>query len=623
MDSYKVATLADIQEIEKVPFGDRIKLFNTYDIIKQGASFNPDAPAISLLLSGDQYNNPIQVIYREFWAKINQTANLLYDLGIGPGDVVSYVLPNLHYTHYIVWGGEAAGIIHAVNPLLEPSGIKEMCQAAGTKVLVALGEIPGTDIWQKVVAIRKDLPKLKAIVRIMGPSDEKEGIYGYDEVITKYSADKLDSKRIIDPQDVASIYGTAGTTGRPKLPCRTHFNEAAIATILQLISGSELKTGDTWLCGLPMFHGNATMATGIFPFSIGGHVVLLSPGGYRDPAILKNFFKIVERYRAVTFSCVPTVLSVLLDIPKKDADISSLRFVSCGAAPLSVDVFKRFEAHSGMIIVEGYGLTEGTLCSSLNPMYGERKIGSVGMRIPYQELKIFIEDGKDYREAKNNEIGCVCIKGPNVFKGYLEEEHNRGIWIGDGWLNTGDMGRLDADGYLWLTGRKKELIIRGGHNIDPAIIEEPLYRLPGVKFAAAVGRPDAHAGEIPVAYVQLQEGTSLATEQILAYLKKEMSEKAAIPKDVYILKEMPLTPIGKIFKPALRWDIIKRVFETDLKSLGKLVDSITVRVTEDKVYGSLATLSIKPADNVSSNLISDKVNEVLGRYTVKYKLEIC
>ena len=183
MEYYKIATLTDVEEIEKVPFHERIKISNTYDIIKQGASINPDAPAISLLLSGDQYASPIQVNYQEFWAKINQTANLFYDLGVGPRDVVSFLLPNLHLTHYVVWGGEAAGIVNPVNPLLEPSAIKEMCQAAGTKVLVALGEVPGADIWKKVVAIRNDIPKLKAIVRIMGPSNEKEGIYGYDEAL--------------------------------------------------------------------------------------------------------------------------------------------------------------------------------------------------------------------------------------------------------------------------------------------------------------------------------------------------------------------------------------------------------------------------------------------------------
>ena len=489
MKRYKVATLADIEEIEKVPLEERLKVSNTYDMIKQGAAVDPDAPAMSLILSGDEYDKPVQVTYREFLTKVTQTANLLHDLGIGPGDVVTYLLPNLLHTHYVIWGGETAGIVNPINPMLEPATMAHICQAAGTKVLVALGEYPGTDMWEKAMSIRKELPGLKAVIRVMGPSDEKEDIYGFDEVISKYNGDKLDSGRVIESREIASIYHTGGTTGTPKLAPRTHYNEVSIPTILQVSVG--LDPGETILCGLPLFHANATMATGAFPFSIGAHVVLLSPSGYRDPAIMRNFFKIVEHYRAVTFSCVPTVLSVLLDVPVEGTDISSLRYAICGAAPLSVELFKRFEAHSGMKILEGYGLTEGTLVSSVNPLYGERKVGSIGIRIPYQEMKIFVEDKDGWREAETDEIGCVCVKGPNVFPGYLEEEHNQGVWLEDGWFNTGDLGRQDADGTFWLTGRKKELIIRGGHNIDPLRSKTPCTNSPGSRW------PPPWAGRTP------------------------------------------------------------------------------------------------------------------------------
>jgi fatty-acyl-CoA synthase len=319
---------------------------------------------------------------------------------------------------------------------------------------------------------------------------------------------------------------------------------------------------------------------------------------------------------------VPTVLSVLLDVPVEGTDISSLRYAICGAAPLSVELFKRFEAHSGMKILEGYGLTEGTLVSSVNPLYGERKVGSIGFRIPYQEMKIFLEDATGWREAATDEIGCVCVKGPNVFSGYLEEEHNQGVWLEDGWFNTGDLGRQDADGTFWLTGRKKELIIRGGHNIDPLLIEDPLYQLPGVQVAAAVGRPDAHAGEVPLAYVQLQEGSDLTAEKILEHLKKEVGERAAIPKEVILLDEVPLTPVGKIFKPALRWDAIRRVYEAELQALGDMAESVEIEVTEDKVHGCLATIRVKPAAGASQQEIEDKVESILTRYTIRYKLEV-
>ncbi|MFH1629604.1 MAG: AMP-binding protein, partial [Pseudomonadota bacterium] len=427
---------------------------------------------------------------------------------------------------------------------------------------------------------------------------------------------------VIDPNDVASMYHTGGTTGTPKLAPHTHFNESAMA--FMVASATELKTGETAMCGLPLFHVNGTTVTGSFPFSIGAHVVLLGVMGYRDPTVMQNFYKIVEHYRAVTFSSVPTVLSVLLDIPKGDADISSLRYLVCGAAPLSVELFKRFEDHSGMKIIEGYGLTEGTCVSSVNPYHGKQKVGSIGIRLPYHEMKVFVLDDENrfVREAETDEIGSISIKGPNVFNGYLDEAHNRGIWPKKGWFNTGDLGREDADGYFWLTGRKKELIIRGGHNIDPAAIEGPLYSLPGIQVAAAVGRPDPHAGEVPVAYVQLQEGADLTPEQILDYLKREVGERAAIPKEVVILDQIPLTPVGKIFKPALRWEAIKQVYRKELQALGEMVDSVEITVREDKVHGSLAIITVRPASGVSAGEIENKVDEILARYTVRFHLEI-
>jgi fatty-acyl-CoA synthase len=456
----------------------------------------------------------------------------------------------------------------------------------------------------------------------MGPGDEKKGIYSFDELLPRYRDDRLDSGRFIEPEDIASMYHTGGTTGTPKLAPHTHFNETFMAYVTGAVT--ELNTGETTMCGLPLFHVNGTTVTGSTPFSMGAHVVILSARGYRDPAVMKNFYKIAERYRAVTFSSVPTILSVLLDTPKGDADLSSLRFVVCGAAPLSVELFRRFEEHSGLKVIEGYGLTEGTCVSSLNPFHGERKVGSIGLRLPYQDMKVFVvdDDGVFVREAAGNEIGSVCIKGPNVFNGYLDPAHNRKIWAMPGWLNTGDLGRQDEDGYIWLTGRKKELIIRGGHNIDPASIEEPLYRMKQVKVAAAVGSPDPHAGEVPVAYVELKDGENLTEEQIISYLRKEVGERAAVPRRAFVIARMPLTPVGKIFKPALRWEATKQVFENELSSLKGLCQMIEVKVGEDRVHGLLATINIRPAHGVSGEIILNKANDLLGRYPVHYSLNV-
>jgi fatty-acyl-CoA synthase len=616
---YTIATVADIEEIEKIPLSERITVKNTYELIQQGAGINPDAIAMSFMMTGDGYEQPQQITYRQFLGRLNQTANMFADLGVGPTDVVTYLLPNVPQTHFVLWGAEAVGIANPINPMLEADTIKDICIAAGTKVLVSLGEFPGTDIWQKVDSIRKEIPSLTHVVRVMGPTDEAENIYGYEEKVEQYPADRLAFDRVIDPDDIASLYHTGGTTGRPKLARRSHYNEVVLSW--DLMAGTELRPGETVMVGLPLFHCNGTCVTGLMPFSVGGHVVILSPMGYRDPAVMKNFYKIVEHYKPVFFSCVPTVLSVLLDIPVGDADISSLKYLICGAAPLSVELFNRFEEYSGMKILEGYGLTESTCASACNPKDGERKVGSIGMRLPYQQMKVVIldEEGNYVRDAERGEIGVICIKGPCVFKGYVEDVHNKGIWIQDEWFNSGDMGRQDEDGFFWLTGRRKELIIRGGHNIDPANIEEPLYKMPSVKVAAAVGRPDAHAGEVPVAYVEVSD-PSTTPEDLMEWARNNIGERAAIPKEIIIMDQIPLTAIGKIFKPALRWDATKRIYEKELEVLGELADSVEVTVAEHNVHGTNAEIRVKAAAGADPEALKKKVPEILARYTVHYDI---
>jgi fatty-acyl-CoA synthase len=621
-EKFLIRTMADIEAIEQVPISERFSENSTYELISKGAAIDPDAIAMSFLMNGDSYRQPQQVSYGQFIARIRQTANMLADMGVGPTDVVTYLLPNLPQTHFVLWGAEAAGIANPINPMLEAETIREICQAAGTKVLVALGELPGADIWDKVEAIRKSIPSLEKVVRVMGPSDAAEGIYGFEETVARYAGDRLTFDRVIHPDDIASLYHTGGTTGRPKLARRSHHNEVALTW--ELMAATELQPGEAVMVGLPLFHCNGTCVTGLLPFALGGHVVILSPSGYRDPSIMKNFYKIVEHFRPVFFSCVPTVLSVLLDIPVSGADISSLKYLVCGAAPLSVELFRRFEAHSGMKILEGYGLTEATCASCVNPKDGERKVGSIGLRLPYQQVKVMIADaaGRYVRDAGIDEIGVVCISGPTTFKGYVEEIHNRNIWIKPGWFNTGDMGRMDRDGFFWLTGRMKELIIRGGHNIDPATIEEPLYKMDGIRMAAAVGRPDAHAGEVPVAYVTLAENAALKESDIIEWARAHIGERAAVPKEVYIVEQIPLTAVGKIFKPALKWDAIERAYAGELTALGDLARSVMVKVSEDKVHGTRATIRIQTADGVDAEQIKSRVAELLARYTVHYALVV-
>jgi fatty-acyl-CoA synthase len=622
-ERFPIRGVEDIERLERVPLAERLPAQNTYELIRRGARLDPKKVALYFIPRGEDYDKPLAISYEQLWGRINQTANLFYDLGLRPGEVVSILLPNLPQTHFALWGGEAAGIANPINPFLGADQIKEIMRTAKAKILVALGPQPGVDIWEKVERIRKEL-KLEAVLQVGGPGDEKEGVYSFDELVGKYDPTKLTSRREIGPDEIASLFHTGGTTGLPKLAKHTHLNEVYDAWAIAVMGDFSEK--EVLLCGLPLFHVNGVIITGLTPFAFGATVVLLSPAGYRDRAIIQNFFKIIERYRATFFSAVPTVYAALLQVPLAGEDLSSLRYAICGAAPMPVELFREFERRTGVKILEGYGLTEGACASSVNPRDGERRVGSIGIRLPYQEMKTVIVDdqGRYVRDCRTDEIGLVVIKGPNVFPGYLQEEHNRGIWVAPGWLNTGDLGRQDKDGYFWLTGRAKDLIIRGGHNIDPATIEEPLYRHPAVALAAAVGRPDPYAGEVPMAYIVLKEGAKATEEELLEYCKRNIGEPMAVPKEIVFLERMPMTLVGKIFKPELRWDAVRRVYQRELEALEAegLAEKVEVKVGEHRVYGTLAEIMVKPKRGVDREQLERRVSELLKGYTIRYELKL-
>ena len=420
------------------------------------------------LPNGDSTAPAHEVTYLELLRKVTQAANAFHALGVGSNDVVSYVLPNLLETHYTIWGGEAAGIVNAVNPLLDPDHIAHILNEVQTKVLVTVGPTLGAALWEKVDAVRSRVPSLRAVLVVGEDQPLAPGVLPFAAELARQPGDRLVSGRRIERHDIASCFHTGGTTGLPKVAQHTHLNELADGWSGAVMLG--LSARDTLLCGLPLFHVNGVVVTGVVPFLVGAKVVLLGAEGYRSKTAIAHFWRNVERFRASFFSAVPTVYSSLLGVPIDGADVSSLRYAICGAAPMPPELIRKFEDATGVKILEGYGLTEGTCVSAVNPRDGVRPVGSIGLRIPYQQMKAVVldPDGRCARDCAVDEIGHLVIKGPNVFPGYKDENANRGIWIGDGWLNTGDLARQDADGRFWLTGRQKDLIIRGGHNLDPS-----------------------------------------------------------------------------------------------------------------------------------------------------------
>jgi len=317
-------------------------------------------------------------------------------------------------------------------------------------------------------------------------------------------------------------------------------------------------------------------------------VVWPGPAGYRDKALYTRFWKIVERYRIAAMSAVPTVYGTLAQIPV-DADISSLRLPITGASPLPSSVREDFARHTGRRLLEGYGLTEAT-CASTWTRPGEERPGSVGRALPGQQVKaVRIADDRSWTACAPGETGELMIGGPAVFAGYVTGPDLGGPRVSregvvrDGWLDTGDLGSVDAGGFVYLTGRAKDLIIRGGHNIDPRVIEEALLRHPGVRGAVAVGRPDRHSGEVPVAYVVPAGPGRVDEADLLAWAADAIGEPAARPKRIYPITAIPVTEVGKHFKPALAADAAVRAITEALAAAG-LTDA---RATAAHEHGRL------------------------------------
>jgi fatty-acyl-CoA synthase len=623
-----VSNLADVHQIESIPLAQRNLPTSTYAAIQRTAERMRDALALSFFLDAERLTEAHTWTYAELLADITRAANVFHDLGIGSDDVVAFVLPNLPETHFTIWGGEAAGIVMAINPMLDGPQIVELLHAAKAKLVVTLAPTPDNDLWQKIEANLAAAPSVQRVLWVSAApylpaataSKLTEAIavargrysqWSINDLHTQMAmqpSDHLKSGRKILSTDRSSYFCTGGTTGLPKIAVRTHGAEVFDAWALSATMQPRNKAY-TLFCGLPLFHVNGQLVTGLFPWMEGDHVVLGTPQGYRG-TVLARFWEIVAHYRINLFSGVPTIYAALLQQPINGLDISSLTYALCGAAPMPIELFREFERKTGVRILEGYGLTEAACASTSNPPGGESRVGSIGLRLAYQDMRTVIidEQGSFVRFAKVDEAGTIVIKGPNVFAGYLEESQNRSVWLeidGARWLNTGDLGREDGDGYFWLTGRKKELIIRGGHNIDPKQIEEALQAHPAIGMVAAVGCPDPYAGEVPVAYVQLRLGATVTTEELLEFAKRHISERAAVPKRIEILAQLPVTAVGKIFKPALQRMEIKQVILKEAAQLG--IAEIEIEVTQDPRRGMLAS--------ISTNANCEPLATVLGHYS--------
>lgn len=615
-------SLADLKAIENESSWEaRDVPVTIYQMLTRTKEAFPNRPAVSYQIFSGPKDKAETLTWAELHSKTVQAANMFRDMGIGEKDTIAYVLPNCNETLVTLLGGMIAGIANPINPLLEPEQISAILRETDAKVVVTLKGFPKTDVAQKVAEAVRHAPHVHTVLeidlnkyltppkswivplirpKVSGPqhADFKD----FNKELAKYPTTLAFEDSKVDR--VGAYFHTGGTTGMPKVAQHLYSGMVYNGWLGDRLLFTE---EDNIMCPLPLFHVFAVHVIMQAALSSGAHVVFPTPQGYRGEGVMDNFWKLIERWQISFIITVPTAVSALMQRPV-DADISSVKTAFSGSAPMPMELFKRFESTCGVDIVEGYGLTEATCLVSCNPPSGDKKVGSVGLPFPHTDVRIIKNTPDGPMDCGVDEVGEICISNPGVFAGntYTEADKNTDLFYHEKYLRTGDLGRLDADGYLWITGRAKDLIIRGGHNIDPAEIEEALLSHHDVAFAGAIGQPDSHAGEVPCVYVELVDGATVSTEELMAHAKVHVHERAALPKYVEIMPELPKTAVGKIFKPDLRKSAITRIYNAALENAG--VDARVDHVLDDKKRGLVAQVT-------SNGTASDAdVGKVLGDF---------
>lgn len=452
------------------------------------------------------------------------------ELGIEPGDRVIVMMsntPEVGLCYTALWRAGAA-MTPAIF-LLSGEELRHIVHDSEARAIVTSPEF-----LPNVKAAAEGIDTLKWIVST-GPEE--------DGVVPLSSLEQSEPGEIVprDDDDLAALMYTGGTTGRAKGVMLSHYNLWWCGKSAE--EAAHVPGVDRTLVPLPLSHSYGLIVTVVGMHGRDpGHAFLMR---WFDPT---EWLRLVQEHRVQISVLVPSMIQMLLAMPLEDYDLSSLRYVVSGASPLPLEVMKEFERRvPGVTIREGYGLTESSAVISTMPPDAIRP-GSVGVPLPGYELRIVDDDGN---EVPPGEIGEITAKARSIMLGYWKSEETTAMTVRDGWLYTGDMGRIDDDGYLWIVDRKKDLIIRGGFNVYPRDVEDALTEHPAVSLAGVIGKPDEKYGEEVVAFVQLQPGAQVTAEELVEFGRSRVGAYK-YPREVRIVPAVPLTPVFKIDRKAMR-----------------------------------------------------------------------
>lgn len=609
-----VNTLSEIEAIERVPLHERIGTWDFAARLMQGCERSKDRPALHFIANGDSAATALTWTYGDLRERSLRVANLLSSCGLGAQDPVLILTPALPGLYAAVIGAFLAARPFPANWMLDAKALEDLIRASGARAVIALGPTTGFDVWERVgqacAALERPL-KIFSLALPGAPSLTEDLLVQAAE----HPGDALVFERAnAAHREVAAFVHSGGTTGTPKIVRITHGGLVYRQWASNI--GLALTCDDVVLADTPMFHIGGFCVRGLVPVANGMTIVVPSMLGARDKNYIANYWKFVERFGITQLSGVPTTLSVLVRHPPRGEDISSLRpYFATGSTGIAPAVQREIAQISGARALMMYGLTENTSNVTIDPRDGEVRPGCSGLRVPYTHIRVveMTAEGEILRDCSTGEVGMLLVEGPGVAAGYVNKEQDQGAFIGDATFLTGDLGCVDAEGYVRIVGRRKDLIIRGGHNIDPSMIEHALQQAPGVALAAAVGKPDAHAGEIPIAYVQLNEGASVDTAQLIAFAAAHISDRAAVPKEVIVIDAIPLSPVGKPLKHLLQADAASRAFREALDHVAGRWDIHVKTPTAGGMVLEVILLEVPPGTAAA-------VEAVLSRFAVTYTI---
>ncbi|WP_423801529.1 long-chain-fatty-acid--CoA ligase [Neobacillus sp. SAB-20_R2A] len=523
-----------------------VKHESLYDFLESAVERFSEKPAFTFY--GKVYS------FKETKWMVDRLASALHKEGFKKGDRAAIMLPNCpHYIFSLFAVFRLGGIVVQMNPMYVEREIEYVLEDSGAKYMIVLDSF-----YPRVKKVQPSTSLKRVVaVNLTGNRGELgEGDYYFEAALQDDV--KLPEVEIDPHEDVAVLQYTGGTTGVPKGVMLTHYNLLAnFNQVCDFIYNTCDDVPDSFkmITVLPMFHVYGLSSVALCGIREGANQIILPRFD------LKEVMETIKREKPFIFAGVPTMYFALNSLPEalKDCGFADVYYAGSGGAPLPVEQAKAFENITGSTLRDGYGLSEASPTIAFNPPFLPRKYGSIGIPVPSTVVRIVreIEDG-EYVDVPVGESGELIVKGPQVMKGYWNRPKDTEDVIKDGWLFTGDIAKMDEDGYLYILDRKKDMIIASGYNVYPREVEEVLYKLEGVEEAIVIGVPDSYRGETVKAFIKLKDGCGISVEEIIAFAKANLAPYKA-PKEVEILVELPKSSVGKLLRRVLRDEEIAKV----------------------------------------------------------------